>query len=273
MNTEASEKMYDVFEEMFPVHFSRFFVTDEEVNFINTLKNNTELFVFSGVLRDFLLQYNKETPRDFDFVVSEVNDSIKQVLSRYLIRKTQLGGYKCRINDKEIDIWTIQDTWAIKKYRPFYLQNYLPLTAFFNITAAVYNLTTCKLYIHDRFKDFLEDKKHRKLDIILEDNPFPALCVIKTIELMNKFNLTLSDELKEYLIRYHKVLNESDYLNIQLKHYNTIKYEYLSIQNTIESLRFRNAVVRNTTQNKEKSKNYQMNLFDISTVHGQLSLI
>jgi len=257
VKTIARDKMYSILEEMFPIYFSRFFITDEENDFIESLKANADLFVFSGILRDFLLQYNKEEPRDFDFVIGRSNKKTDRIISKYLVRKTQFGGFKCRINNKDVDIWAIQDTWAIKKYRPFYLQNYLPLTSFFNITAAVYSLNDNKLYIHDSFKEFLEDKSHRKLDIVLEDNPFPALCIIKTLELMDKFNIPLSDPLKDYLIHYNKILTELDYQNTQLKHYGNIKYDYLTISERINSLYFRYRVA-----DKLKSYNNQMLLFE-----------
>jgi len=260
--------MYSIFEEMFPIHFSRLFSTDEENGFIESLKANTELYVFSGILRDFLLGYNKEIPRDFDFVVHELNKKTKRIISKYLVRQTQFGGYKCQINNKDIDIWAIQDTWAIKKYRPFYLQNYLPLTAFFNITAAVYCLNTNKLLIHDSFKVFLEDKKHRKLDIVLKDNPFPALCVIKTIELKEKFDLPLSDDLKNYLIRYNQILTESDYTDVQMKHYNMIRYDYSTIQNRIDNLQNPHRFV-----DKLKSYDSQMLLFDKQEITKSEALV
>lgn len=223
MNAPSKEKMYTVFEEMFPVHFSRFFTTAEEIEFIDGLKTSTELFVFSGVLRDFLLQYNKEIPRDYDFVVSDLNHETLKIIKKYLIRQNQFNGFKCKINDKDVDIWPLQDTWALKKYKSLYSQDYLPNTSFFNITAAAYSLSNNKLIIHSSFKNFLEDKKHRKLDIVFEDNPYPALCVVKSLELMDKFSLCPSEKLLTYLIRYSKAFSEHDYVSIQMKHYESIK--------------------------------------------------
>jgi hypothetical protein len=253
----SKEKMYGIFEEMFSFHFSKFFSTVEEIAFIESLKAITDLYVFSGILRDFLLGYNKEDPRDFDFVIGESNKETKKIIKKYLVRQTQFGGFKCRINNKDVDIWSVQDTWAIKKYRPFYIQNYLPLTAFFNITAAIYCLNTNKLYIHDSFKEFLEDIKHQKLDIVLEDNPFPALCIVKTFELMDKFDLPLSDRLKDYILRYNKILTEGDFHDVQMKHFGLIKYDYSTIKERINNLYNRLRIV-----DKLKSYNNQMLLFD-----------
>jgi hypothetical protein len=259
---KSSEKMYNVLEEMFSIHFSRYFCTDEEVDFIDCLKSNTELFVFSGVLRDFLLRYNEQKPRDFDFVIGKSNKKIEKLLNRYLVRRTQFGGYKCLINNKIIDIWALEDTWAIKKYRPFYLQNYLPLTAFFNITAAVYLLNENKLFIHDSLRRFLEDKNHRELDFVLEDNPYPALCVVKSLELMDKFKLPVADRLKNYLIHFNKVLNNVSYHEAQMKHFGIIKYDYYTINNTIINLYNRSRYV-----DKLKSTDSQMLLFDKNEIN------
>jgi len=164
-----------------------------------------QVLAFGGVPRD-LLFFEKPT-RDLDLVVTGLtNDSLAKIFSRILIRRTRFGGLQCLLKRKRfLDIWSLEETWAFKKRILSPTIENLPLSVFLTTDAVVVDLKTGRL-IESNFITYTFEK--RRIEIVLEENPFPALCVLRAFVHRNKYDLGLSDRLQHYIHDF--VINSDD---------------------------------------------------------------
>ena len=195
------------------------------LEFLTELSQFSEVLVFSGVIRNFFLNYCGNI-RDFDLVVNGDEAVIENFLKKHTSTKNSFGGYKITIDSFKIDIWHIDKTWAYSNYRvdqQLFKDYNLPNTAFFNFSSVVFDYNHSNFIVSPNFKNFLDTKE---IDLVLEDNPLPQLCIINTIYYKQKFRLNISQNLKNYCLKHFNEFEEQDYQNIQIKHFNEIKYDY-----------------------------------------------
>jgi len=203
-------------------------------SFINTLKDKTNVFIFSGIIRDYFL-YKKHTPfRDIDLIIED-DLVIEDIFHNLIFRKNSYGGYKIKFDNIEIDLWVIKKTWALNqgqlKFEFDYL-NTLPKTTFFNFSSIIYSLNAKRFIIGIDFLRFLRDKK---IELVLEDNPHPDLCIVNSFYYADKLNLAIGDKLKAYLkSNYNDDRNCLE--SAQLKHFGKILYPANSLKERIEKI-------------------------------------
>lgn len=213
------------------------FLTDKiglkGLSFLEELAKISEVYIFSGVVRNFFIRYNGDI-RDLDIVVKAENDSLENLLSTLQYERNSFGGYKLIIDSLKVDLWRIENTWAYKTNKinidlfNFYT---LPNTAFFNFSAIIFHYNNKKFIYNQGFLKFLKTKK---IDLVLAENPMPQLCIVNTLYYHHKFNLAISINLKKYCISYFFKYNEDDFNQVQLKHFKEIKYEYLYIKEFVK---------------------------------------
>jgi hypothetical protein len=189
------------------------------IKFWDQLVSNADCYVFGGFVVDFLKQSNEH--RDIDIVILSLNQKTLDLINAYGGIKNSFGGYKLNIDGVAIDIWAIKDTWAIKKMNnlDFDLINQLPSTSFFNSTAIIYSVRAKKVIYHNKFIDFLYGNK---LDILFQENPYPALCILKSYQYYKtgiQFNKKLSNYIYDRFNIYFHQLGD-----MQVKHYGSLKY-------------------------------------------------
>lgn len=194
--------------------------------FLNHLSQIADILIFSGVTRDFFLRKGSSIIRDLDIVVENKTENFEDFLKQYKYSINSLGGYKIKIGDFHVDIWELENTWALKnlKIQPsLFKRDSLPDTAFFNFSSIVYDYNNNNFIVNE---DFLKFLKTKELDLVLEDNPLPELCIINSIYYKNKFGLEWSIHLKKYIVEHFPKYTDEDYFNIQIKHFKTEKYKY-----------------------------------------------
>lgn len=205
--------------------------TIEDKDLIEKLLSDGDVYIFGGIIRDYLFSSNKQniSHRDIDLVATKINDSCINFMSEYAIRNTLFGGYKLKINEKNYDIWTLENTWALKEFSSLFnsVKNPLPDTSFFNITAIVFSLREHKFILNEKFLTSLQNKV---LDIVFEPNPLPSLCLIKTYEYVNRYNLSLSNTLKKFVSSQYEIAKE-DFDKIQIRHFGSILYSKMLLEN------------------------------------------
>lgn len=205
----------------------------EGYSFLKELSKFAEVYIFSGVVRNFFIKYNGQI-RDFDIVVKSENSILASYLSKLEYKKNSFGGYKLKIGSLNVDLWHVENTWAYKKDKvksdlfEFYS---LPKTAFFNFSSVIFNWNAKEFVYTKNFIDFLKTKT---IDLVLEENPMPHLCIVNTIYYHQKFNLSISENLKRYFINHFYDFKEIDFNDIQLKHFKEIKYEYAYIKEYVK---------------------------------------
>ena len=213
------------------------FSTTKKKEFINKLLSSGDVYIFGGVIRDFFLDSNgsMQDHRDIDLVSTGSISNIENYLLPLTIRKTRFGGYALRLEEKHIDLWELKRTWAIE-HQPrfeFILDEVLPATSFFNITAIVFSLEKKKFFYR---KEFEKGIGKRTLDIVYEPNPFPELCIVKSIEYIRKYGLTISQKLRRYILKnIERVSNKL--IPIQLSHYGRVWYDEATIKQFFEVIK------------------------------------
>lgn len=206
-------------------------VDNETKKFLDVISNHCEVFIFSGVIRNFFIKHKGEL-RDLDLVLNRINNStIDDFFSEYSFKKNSFGGYKIEINKLPIDIWELGTTWALNNSKvelELFNDYNLPNTVFFNFSAVAFNYNTKKFIASDSFIKFLETKE---IDLVLEENPLPQLCIVNTIHYKVKYQLEISKNLQKYYSNNFNNFSDKEYEDIQLKHFKKILYPYNYLKN------------------------------------------
>jgi hypothetical protein len=194
-------------------------------------------FVFGGLLRDLSAESATMRPRDIDIVVDcERNDDLVEIFSDSMTRRTRFGGL--HISGKvQFDVWALPETWAFKQgfYAPK-IRN-LPKTTFLNVEAIA-----AECFVNSRQKrriysqGFLEAIAAQRLDVNFEPNPFPALCVVRSILTAAKLDFIIGNRLAEYLIAQSPQYSDRELEEVQQKHYGRIRLSASDIRSWINAI-------------------------------------
>ncbi|MBF6643565.1 hypothetical protein [Chryseobacterium indologenes] len=208
--------------------------------FIENLREYFVVYLFSGVIRDYFLEeYDK--PNDIDLVLQKPNDInfFENILKKYgTFRKNTFGGYKLFINNLPIDVWFIEDTWAIANNHITIrksIEKALLHSTFFNFSSIIYDLRNEKFIKDKLFLDFLAN---REMDIVLENNPNIVLCLLKIKHYAEKYEINLSSSVIQYYIQNFNKYPKEEYDKSQIKHFGKIIYEYQQLVKFYYTLNF-----------------------------------
>jgi hypothetical protein len=197
--------------------------------FLEKLALSCEVLIFSGVIRNYFINYYGKV-RDFDLVINCEEEILENLLKNYPHTKNSFGGYKVNIDTLTVDIWYIHKTWAFtnNKLSPALFPQYtLIKTTFFNFSAIVFDFNNREFLYGKEFMDFL---RTGKVDLVLEENPLPQLCIVNTIYYKEKYRLDISKHLEDFCISNFYKYDENEYENIQAKHFGEVKYDYSYIK-------------------------------------------
>lgn len=219
--------------------------------FYNTIKNfplaknvvirmleEGNLLLFGGAIRNYYENQFSTMPRDFDIVVCTKNDELDQYFFNVPYIRNRYGGYKIDIYAVGFDIWSINSTWAFKNgvVENPNVEN-LTKTVFLNYDSVVYDLTTGDVYD----EGYQKAKENKKLDIILEENPFPELNILRSLVFKTRYNMDFSETLYEYTRSWRSRFSNNEEINIlsevQMKHYG---FEYMTkkqLFNVLQAIR------------------------------------
>lgn len=196
---------------------------------VNRLTEEGDLLLFGGAVREYLDHGFKKLPRDFDIVVKTDNIILDDYLYDIPYVKNRYGGYKICTEDVQLDVWTLPSTWAFREQKvQAATEENLTKTVFLNYDAVVYNLCTGHLYA-EGYNQAIEDKT---LDIVLSDNPYPGLNILRAFVFRRKKKLSFSAQLRNYILNWVDTNDNYiyDLLSIQKKHYGK---EYLTREQMI----------------------------------------
>jgi len=193
------------------------------------LCTQTNVYVFSGVIRNFLL--GKTDCRDLDIVVDSL-DSVRRLLNVLpYAHKNQFGGFKISFSFLDVDVWELDKTWGIKAKNMNTSPTSLVNSAFFNFSGILYHLNEHRFLISEQFCYFYNTKE---MDLILEENPFPELCIVNTFYYQDKYSFKISNNLKKWIVReYAHIKDKQRLINVQVRHYSRIYYSLAEIQKKI----------------------------------------
>lgn len=188
---------------------------------LDELVQATDVYVFSGVIRDYFVHRDTEH-RDLDLVLR------KEIPWHHLYRKyrkqisvsiNSYGGFKIQSGPLQVDIWTMKRTWGLVRKGIRLTPQNLIRTAFFNFSGIAYSIRSNRFYIHKSFAEFMN---RREIGIQYKENPNAPLCLINSIHYHNKLGMPLSTELKRWIVAHYSLFD--DYKTPQMSHWGVVKY-------------------------------------------------
>jgi len=200
------------------------------IDLLNILSDKTDVYIFSGIIRNFFLRINDN--RDLDLVLENEID-LHELLSDYKVSINSFGGYKIEFNNLNIDLWFLNNTWSVKNHQltlNFQLNKYIPQTAFFNFSAVMFSYNRMEFIYTKHFLRFLRDKK---LEMVYAPNPNNALCIVNTFYYSDKFKMKIGDKLKGHIKRI-AITNLEQTIEVQRKHFGKILYTIDELKTQIE---------------------------------------
>lgn len=209
---------------------------------IEKLAQEQEVYVFSGIIRDFFLEIpnheilqgkkKKRSPRDLDFVLD--GDCKADMFTAGNVHVNQYGGLKLEWGNVTVDVWSLEETWGIiEDGKPVTPQSLLE-TSFFNFSAIVYDYNKEKFIIGRPFLDFLNTNI---LDVVYEKNPKPDLCIVNTLYYKEKLKCIIGQRLSQWIINQYESNPMMEYDTVQQRHFGKILYDKKKISQFVENLK------------------------------------
>lgn len=210
-------------------HFLQKCLSEEMVDLLNIISLKTEVYVFSGMIRNFFL--GESCFRDLDIVVGDVDcvlETIWEIDDNVGVAFNNFGGLKLKIQNLTIDLWKLDKTWGIKKEGMELSPYSLIKTAFFNFSAIVFDYNNECFYYENAFVEFLET---RMMHVVYERNPNIPLCIVNSYYYRETYGFGLSLKLCFWIFLNYKSLvrddkNESNFNSVQIKHFHRIIVTY-----------------------------------------------
>jgi hypothetical protein len=179
-----------------------------------------EGFVFGGVIRDILFKGPRAFPRDVDLVFERRSfERFQQEFRESIVHRNRFGGLYLRIGLVDFDVWPLDDTWAFKHCPEIGVGfERLPKTTFLSIDAIAVELQPKRgaaRRVHE--SNFFHSISTKTIDLNLRANPFPALCILRSLVISHRLRFRLTDRLAEYILQEFQALNKqcSSITNIQ----------------------------------------------------------
>ena len=187
---------------------------EQATRLLKTVARQTDVYVFSGVIRNFLIGYPEN--RDLDVVIANIG-SLKfdaDELGTCRISKNSFGGYKIYVDNLSVDAWGMEFTWGIFEKKLRLTPNSLIKTAFFNFSAIVYDYNRRKFIFGKEICEFL---RTRVMDLVFTENPNKTLCVINTIHFAKLYGFHIAYGLGRWIDKYYDANMPFD--KVQKRHF------------------------------------------------------
>lgn len=187
------------------------------IRLLDELSKQTEFYIFSGVIKNFLLGFIEH--RDLDLVIDptcnlQIHLEKLRELGLAEIRRNKFNGVKLILEEMEVDIWRLEDTKGITDQLLAPTPENLIRTSFFNFSAIVYDYNCSRFIYDENFCDFL---MKRELDVVYEENPFIESCIVSTFYYAEKYELSISFKLCNWIRRHYK--EDMDFKKVQLRRF------------------------------------------------------
>lgn len=169
----------------------------------NSLQELGDIYLIGGVLREIKDNGRIISLRDMDVILNTSNEEkYEEFIYNYSPEINRFGGYKVQCQDLIMDIWLLNQTWAYSKQvikcdSKDYVQM-LPRTVFLNMDSIIYDMK--KNIWYDT--EYQKAMKTKVLDIVLEENPYIELNIVRSFVLKKKYEMSFSDKLREVIKKY-----------------------------------------------------------------------
>lgn len=165
-------------------------------------------------------------PRDVDIVVDGVSvDDLESVFRASVVRRTRFGGLQLRVDSWMFDIWPLAETWALReRLIPQSGASALPRSTFLNVEAVAVEIQVSPgrpraLYA----RGFFEGIASRTLDINLEANPHPTLCIVRSLITAAQLRFEIGPRLAAYIESRSRHMPLDELVAVQMAHYGCVR--------------------------------------------------
>lgn len=179
-------------------------------------------FVFGGVARDLLASPSSPTFRDVDLVFVDVpTDALISAFQGYIRRTTRFGGLHLNVAGWKFDVWPLEETWAFKGHSFDSIgPRFLPHTTFLNIEAVAIDFLTERGRARQIYEShFFAGFRDRVVDINFEQNPYPQLCVVRSMVAAARLRFSISRRLATYIAEHSEGVLLKEFEDVQRQHY------------------------------------------------------
>ena len=206
---------------------------------LEEIRNNEyPAFLCGGAVRDLLLTNNR-SPRDLDIIVGYISrEKLVTFFSNNIKGATGLGGLKLQARDWSIDMWPLQDTWAFKEGRVAGngFSDY-PKITFLDIDAIAIQLFCKKRQKRAVYSNgFFEAIATKTIEINFEENPAPAKCIVRALQIAYKFKFAIGPKLAHYIVAYVSQMGIEELTGIYKRRYINMHISAEKLYNCMKSI-------------------------------------
>ncbi len=197
-------------------------------------------FVFGGIPRGVFDRGRRYQPRDLDLVFDDEHfASFESAFEHCVQRRNSYGGLRLVIENAAVDAWPVSATWAFREGHvkdPSFER--LPLTTFLNVDAVVVEAVSQRGKKRRLYEaGFFQGWRDRTLDINLRQNPYPAICVARTLRISRTYGFKISHRLCMYLWHLLATYPPAEFEAAQFRHYGEVDFrteELVSMRSRLE---------------------------------------
>ncbi len=186
---------------------------------VECVASQVPVYIFSGVIRNFLLGYISN--RDIDFVALDSQRIVipLSLLRSVTIRKNKFEGYKLATARLTIDCWDVSKTWGIMqegmRTNAYSLMN----TAFFNFSSIVYDYNNKRFLISE---DFCKFYSTHIMEVVYAKNPRIETCIVNVLYYADNYGFSIGKNLRKWVVRnYRENMNFGD---AQMSRFQSVVY-------------------------------------------------
>jgi hypothetical protein len=197
-----------------------------------------EAVVFGGLPRDLVSGIGTSKIRDIDIVVHGVSpEDLADACAPWIRRRTRFGGLHLKVGDWPVDIWRLEDTWALRRNSLPLSLSQLPKTTFLTSESIAVSLHTQVGQERKVFAErFFESIASRVVDINYESNPYPELCVVRSLVTAFRLNVAIAPDLCVYIANVGAGMSRTDLEAVQLSHYGGVRYPGATLASCISRI-------------------------------------
>lgn len=215
--------------------------TKEERDQLRTLlsyfgREEWEVYLFGGLLRDIATQGPFALPRDIDLVVSDSTlKEIKVDFRRKIEGENRFGGLSMRFGGWGVDVWPVSETWAFKEHWDGEVTpTELPKTTFLNVEAVVMRLSPIPGRGRPVYENgFFDALRNRVLLINFKENPHPESCIARTFVTAANLRYKIGYNLSKYIYNNIESVGIDQIIDYQIDHYGRVCLDYERIEKWI----------------------------------------
>ncbi|MEI7372109.1 hypothetical protein [Pectobacterium brasiliense] len=174
-----------------------------EATLIQALSQHGRLYVFGGLIRDIGLYTAHQFHSDIDLVFVGSKKQLEEALSERRLQEiseNKFGGFRVKGFTVDIDIWSLEETWAFKQ--GIFPKGNIEVEDLLHTTlmtwdSVLYDIQNSRIITTD---SWLNDLRVGRLDLVLERTPDVSSALVRILRtIYGKDVLVLGERLCQFL--------------------------------------------------------------------------